>query len=67
MSWETEFTVKGTPRKIRPRGQGHDPLASCRAPEPILDAIRAKAAARGVNVSAIMREALCRYVESDAA
>lgn len=63
MSWETELTTRGTPRKRRLKG--FDPLTACRAPAPVLDLVRAKAAERNVSVSAIIREALVRYVGND--
>lgn len=65
MNLKPELSAKKT-RKQRV-ARGHEPLFSGRAPVSVLTAIRAKAAARNVCLSVVLREALSRYVESDAA
>jgi predicted DNA binding CopG/RHH family protein len=62
MSRETEPTKEKWPRK-----RGHDPVFNARAPTSLIDAVKAKAAARNVAYSVIVREALSRYVEGERA
>ena len=57
----------GRPRIRKPYGQGPDPLAFGRVPATVFELIRVKASERQTTTSAIVREALVRYVESDAA
>ena len=51
----------------RKPSDGYNPVLNTRAPAPLIDLIRAKAIERKVTMSAIIREALVRHVESDAA
>jgi hypothetical protein len=66
MSSDKGFAANAAPRKWkrRPNGAGFDPLISGRAPAPIVEMIVAKAKARKVPVSAILREALENYVRN---
>jgi predicted DNA binding CopG/RHH family protein len=65
MIWGPELTTRGTPRKIRLRG--FDPMFAVRVPVPLIEAIKAQAAERKVPYSVVVREALSRYVEGEAA
>jgi len=65
MNMAMELTA-GEPRK-RPNGSGRDPLLNARAPAPLIELVRAKAAERKLSVSALVREALARHVGSEAA
>lgn len=49
------------------RGCKRDPILNTRAPAPLIELVRAKARARKVTVSEIIREALARHVGSEAA
>jgi hypothetical protein len=63
--WRNELTARGTRRKRRPKG--HDPLVTCRTPEPVLALVKAEAAERNIPVSAVIRDALAaRYSEDGA-
>jgi Ribbon-helix-helix protein, copG family len=55
----TEFAIKRLRKK---QGEGRDPLLHTRAPAPLVALVQAKAAARKVAISAIVREALAQYV-----
>jgi hypothetical protein len=59
-----EFTIE-RPRKKW--GEGRDPLLVTRAPAALVAFIQAKATARKVAISAIVREALAQYAERDRA
>jgi hypothetical protein len=63
MDSEKGLTVNGAPRKRRLKG--FDPLIAGRAPAPIVERIRAKAKARKVSVSAVLREALDSYLRNN--
>jgi hypothetical protein len=63
MNMATELTSK--PRKKA--GEGPDPLLLTRASPALIAQVRARAAARKVSVSALIREALARHLESEAA
>jgi hypothetical protein len=67
MSAEFGLRKDGRPRKRKPYGQGRDPLAAGRVPATVFELIQAKAAARKIAISAIVREALAQYVERDRA
>jgi hypothetical protein len=67
MSNEFGLRKDGRPRKRKPYGQGRDPLAFSRVPATVFELIRAKAAERQTTTSAIVRDALVRYVEGDRA
>ena len=66
MSWERGLTKDGRPSKRRAEGPA-EPVISGRAPAPVIALLLAKAADRKISKSAIVREALCRYVEECAA
>lgn len=51
----------------RKRPGGYDPILNTRAPAPLIDLVRAKAAERRVSVSALIREALVKHLGSEAA
>jgi hypothetical protein len=51
--------------KHPPRGGVYDPLIAGRAPAPLIEAVKAKARARNVPYSVIIREALAQYVGND--
>jgi hypothetical protein len=67
MSWERGLTRDGKPRKRRIEGSGAEPVVSGRAPAPVIALLLAKAAELKISKSAIVREAICRYVEEHAA
>jgi predicted DNA binding CopG/RHH family protein len=60
-------TVNAAPRKWKrkPNGAGVDQLIAGRAPASLIEAVKAKANARNVAYSVIVREALERYVSDD--
>ena len=65
MSGEFGLRKDGKPRKRKPYGQGRDPLAFSRVPATVFELIRAKAAERQTTTSAIVRDALVRYVGAE--
>jgi hypothetical protein len=67
MSGDFGLRKDGRPRKRKPYGQGRDPLAAGRVPATVFELLLAKAAERKISKSAIVREALVRYVEGDRA
>jgi predicted DNA binding CopG/RHH family protein len=63
MSDDKGLTVNGAPRKRRLKG--FDPLINARAPTSLIEMVKAKAKARNVAYSVVVREALSRYVGND--
>ena len=61
LSLSEEPRSLGEPRQIK----GRSPLILARAPPSLIEAVRAKAAERGVPVAVVMREALAAYVGQD--
>jgi hypothetical protein len=55
------------PASRKKRGEGRDPLIISRAPAILIALTAAKARERRVSVSEVIRQALARYVEEDAA
>jgi hypothetical protein len=60
MSDDKGLTINGATRN--PRLKGFDPLIDARAPTSLIEVVKAKAKARNVAYSVVVREALSRYV-----
>ena len=55
------LTNSGKPRQRRRKGDGPEPTVCLRAPQPVVEALRAVAAQQGITMAVIGRAALIAY------
>jgi hypothetical protein len=58
------LTVDGKPRRRRVKGDGSEPPLTLRAPDPVLQVLRAEAARQGISMSFMARAALIAYARN---